>query len=143
MECEICGKETSELKRVELEGTTLIVCPECASYGKEIEEEEDMPVRVKTASRKARPIGLPRYEEDNLDLGLEIVPDYGRRIKQARERRGLMVKELAMKIFEKESLVHRIENQSILPSDDMVEKLEKTLGIMLRKKAEKQGSQLD
>ena len=78
----------------------------------------------------------PRFREKEFDLGLEIVPDFGKRIRKAREAKGLTAKELAMKIFEKESLLHRIENQAIKPSDLMIEKLEKQLGIQLKKKEE-------
>ena len=138
MECEICGKETQEVKQISLDGTTLIVCTECSSYGKEVESEETsfVPVASERPARPVRTIRPPRFEDEKLDLGLEIVPDYGKIIRKGREARGLTVKELAMKIFEKESLLHRLENQSIKPSDDLIRKLEKQLGIGLKKKTE-------
>ena len=138
MECEICGKETQEVKQISLEGSTLIVCTDCSSYGKELENEETafIPAAPKRPVRPMRTIRPPRFEEEKLDLGLEIVPDYGKIIRKSREAKGLTVKELAMKIFEKESLLHRLENQSIKPSDDLIKKLEKQLGTGLKKKTE-------
>ncbi len=130
MECEICGRETGKGKLVNIDGSTMVACQQCANFGKEVEQpQEQKPIH-------ARRVLPPKFQEQELDLGLEIVPDFGKRIRKAREAKGLTVKELAMKIFEKESLLHRIENQSKKPSDQMIEKLEKQLGIELKKKEE-------
>jgi len=142
MECEICGKETSEVKTIDLEGSTLIACPECASYGKEIESGSSMSesARPSLSTRiirqpPAQTIRQPRFQNKELEL-VELIPDFGKVVRKAREGKGLTVKELAMKIFEKESLLHRIENQSIKPSDAIIAKLGKQLGVELKKKAE-------
>jgi len=132
MECEICGKETGTLKQIKLDGTTLIACSDCSAFGKEVE----MPKEEIAYARPVRTIMPPRFQEEQLDIGLEIVPDFGKRIRKARESKGLTVKELAMKIFEKESLLHRMENQGIKPSDSIISKLEKELGIDLKNKTE-------
>jgi len=135
MECEICGKQTGEVKQIDLDGSTLIVCVECASYGKEVESGSSMRETARPIV-PVRPIRPSRFNEEKLDLGLEIVPDFGKRIRKAREAKELTTKQLAMKIFEKESLLNRIENQSIKPSDALIEKLQKELGIELKKKTE-------
>lgn len=130
MDCEICGKRISKLKQSVVDGNTLFVCGECASFGKEkpVEKEHE-------AGALMQRIAVPRHlAEQEFDLGLEIVPDFGKRVTQARQAKGLTTKELAMKIFEKESLLHRIENQGIKPSDAIIGKLEKQLGIKLKKK---------
>jgi len=152
MECEICGKEAGRGKRIEVDGSSLIVCEECSKFGKQKEEEVERarPVsafehdsyfgKTETAQQKAfgaRPakkINEPYSKQKEFDLGLEIAEDFGKRVRKAREQKGLTVKELAMKLFEKESLLHRIEHQSIKPSDKMIAKLEKELGIELKTK---------
>ena len=108
------------------------------NFIKEVEAEETtfVPATPKRTVRPVRTSRPPRFEDEKLDLGLEIVPDYGKIIRKGREAKGLTVKELAMKIFEKESLLHRLENQSIKPSDELIRKLEKQLGIGLKKKTE-------
>jgi putative transcription factor len=89
----------------------MIACPQCANFGKEAEQPKSQnPIH-------ARRILPPKFQEQELDLGLEIVPEFGKKIRMAREAKGLTAKELAMKIFEKESLLHRIENQGKKPSD--------------------------
>ena len=126
MECEVCGKETGKGKLVVIDGNTMIACMSCASFGKEKEEKQEQVPFMKQ-------VLPPDFKGKEFDLGLDIVEDYGRRVRQARDAKGLTVKELAMKIFEKESLLHRIENQSIKPSDEMIGKIEKELGIKLKK----------
>jgi len=131
MDCEICGKETNKGKLVMVEGTMMTACAGCASFGKEVEKPREGPVQS-----QVKILTPPNYREDSFDIGLEIVPDYGKIIRQAREQKGLTTKELAMKIFEKESLLHRYENQAIKPSDAIIGKLEKQLGIKLKQKLE-------
>ncbi|MFA4855996.1 MAG: multiprotein bridging factor aMBF1 [archaeon] len=132
MDCEICGRRISKLKQAMVDGNTLFVCEECALFGKE------MPVAEEQESKALmQRIAIPKHlAEQEFDLGLEIVPDFGKMVTQARQAKGLTTKELAMKIFEKESLLHRIENQGIKPSDAIIGKLEKQLGIELKKKTE-------
>jgi len=138
MECEICGREAGRGKQIVLDGSTMIACQSCASFGKEIEAPAPVERPVAAASKPFVPLRQIRppggFRETAFDLGFEIVPDFGKVVRRARESKGLTTKELAMKIFEKESLLHRIENQAIKPSDSMIEKLEKQLGIKLRQK---------
>ncbi len=130
MECEICGKTVSKGKVVMVEGTMMTACTGCASFGKEVEKPRE------AASPGTRSILPPNFQGKEFDLGLDIVADYGKLVSQARASKGWTAKELAMKIFEKESLLHRIENQSIKPSDSMISKLEKQLGVKLKQKLE-------
>jgi len=147
MECEICGKEASTAKMIVIDGSSLIACKDCASFGKEKPtpagpERTRQPALEKPSfgGEAARRIPVKRVlfepRRKEFDLGLEIVPDFGKRVMQARQKAGLTAKELAMKVFEKESLLHRIENQGIKPSDPLIKKLEKALGVELREKAE-------
>ncbi len=132
MQCEICGREAGKGRQIVLDRSSLVVCDKCVSFGVEKESEKTAERRIPAAP--VRTIRPPRFEEKEFDLGLEIPPDFGKQIRKARELKDLTVKELAMKIFEKESLLHRIENQAIKPSDALIEKLVKQLGIQLKKK---------
>jgi putative transcription factor len=69
---------------------------------------------------------------DEHDLGMDLVEDYGKRIQQARMQRGWTREELARRVFEKESVIQRIESNSLTPSDELIEKLERVLSIKLR-----------
>ena len=118
MNCELCGKK-SELFRAKIEGTIVDVCEKCSKFGEIIErvikEEENKIVKQRT-------------KEEIIE---EIRKGYGAIIKNAREKLGLKQEELARKINEKESLIHKLENELVEPSLKLAEKLEKFLKIKL------------
>ena len=134
MDCEICGARTKEKKAIEVDGSTLMVCGECASFGREKPIEAAMPRGPAKAAQPHAFQGFVPGKEEKFDLGLDLVQGYGNLIRKARERKGLTAAEAAKKIFEKESVLHRIESESIKPSDALIAKLQKELGIKLKEK---------
>ncbi|MCD6247697.1 MAG: TIGR00270 family protein [Candidatus Diapherotrites archaeon] len=119
MRCEVCGRE-AKLIRAEIEGAELLVCSKCASLGKPLYKPEG---KSKLFARK----DYPKIEEP-----FTLIENYGEVIRKAREKKGLTREELAKKLFEKESVLQRIEANKLEPSDALVLKLEKVLGITLR-----------
>ena len=67
----------------------------------------------------------------------ELVSDWNILIKKAREKKGLSREELGFKIGERTVTISKIENGDLRPSDKMIEKLEKELGITLFEDVEK------
>ena len=149
MQCEICGKEVEEPIRVEIDRVEFKVCQNCAKLGREVKDEP------KVIVHKAEPVAEP----DTLEKGplaaqpqpfepprvrqtisgveeVILAPDFGKIIQRARAKKGLTLKELAEKIFEKESNLKRIESQKATPRDELVAKLEKFLEVKLHKKVE-------
>lgn len=124
MNCEMCGKETYLFKAV-IEGTQLNVCKECARFGK-IMKKISAPVKEK------------KKKEENIEEEPEIieiiVPDYAKRVKKARENLGLKQEEIAMKINEKESVIHKVETGHYKPSLRLAKKLGRFLKIDLIEK---------
>jgi|TARA_B100001971_G_C18238450_1_gene569036 putative transcription factor len=120
----MCGSEEM-LFKTSIEGSELNVCKKCAKFGKVISE-----VRVETRERKKR-------KEIKKDMGPEkevlqiIAPDYGQRIRRARESLGLKQEDFAKKINEKLSLIHHMEISKFEPSIDLARKLEGFLRITL------------
>lgn len=132
MQCEICG---SDIKgnpiRVNVEGTNLDVCKQCAHYGKPSDKWSPVsrkisPVEKVVITRKPR--------RDIFDIDDEITPEYAEIIRKARESMGLSVEELASRIMEKVSLLKKIEREEIIPEDSVRKKLENTLNIKLTEK---------
>jgi len=125
MRCELCGKE-DRLQRVIIEGTEMMVCSSCAAYGK--------PVSV---PKRKTPISIPSskreyYSKDIFDkMDKELVPGWGMKIKNAREKKGLSRQQLGAMIGEKTNAVAKMENQELRPSDEKAKKIEKVLGIVL------------
>ncbi len=81
--------------------------------------------RVKSESR------LYEQMDHEIEEGMEGMEGYGRKIKEARERAGLKQAELAKRINEKQSLLRKIENEEIIPTDEVRRKIERVLDISL------------
>lgn len=132
--CEICGKE-DELYDTIIEGTRLNVCSKCSKFGK---------VMKKQVIKEERIIKTRKIEEKK--PGIETVelinPTYSELIKRKREKLGLKQIELAKKIAEKESLIHKLESGHVEPSIAVARKLEKFLGIKLIREEEIKKMQL-
>jgi putative transcription factor len=79
---------------------------------------------------------VPLQKEEG---SVEVVPGYGRRIRNARDAMGLPLKVLAERINEKESTLFRVENEKMLPNDTIVRKLEKELNIKLTEVVAREG----
>jgi len=127
MNCEICGKETTKLYKIEIEGSTLNVCSECNSSNAEELIEEPKQTKIK----RILPIKKNEKFED-----FELVEDFGLRIRNARQKLGLTFKELGQKVFEKESVLQKIELNKMKPDLKLVERLEKVLNIKLKEKTD-------
>lgn len=112
--CDICGKERP-LVRTIIENASLEVCSECSDYGDVIKENKFVDIDRK-----------PRFEVMEL-----IVPDYSERIRNKRMGLGLTQNELGLKINEKESIIHSIENGKLEPDLKLARKLERCLGVKL------------
>ena len=126
MRCELCGKEEGYLHRVLIEGVEMMVCSTCAAYGKPV----TTPQRKKAAA--APPPRTEYYGRDIFEkMDKEIVPDWGERIKKAREVHGLSRQELGAMVSEKTTTIAKIENHELRPPDETVKKLEKVLDITL------------
>lgn len=126
MQCEICGSTVGKPCTVEMDGgIELNVCESCAAFGREKPHEpakhkEPKPAAA-AAERRAEFSPLPECLAEN----------YGAIIQRARERKGLSAKELAEKIFEKESVLHKIEKCLFTPDENLIKKLQNFLGVDL------------
>ncbi len=121
MPCDLCGAE-EELFLAEVEGTNLNVCKNCSKFGKVIEKTQMNEIPKKTEKVKTAP------DKERVQI---IVDNYSSLIKKKRESLGLKQKELAKKIAEKESVIHKIESGHIEPNINLARKLEKDLSIRL------------
>lgn len=125
MRCEVCGRPSSSLKRVLVEGAELLVCPACRKYG--------IPLRHKPAVNKAilRPKHQKKVRSKSSEDFLVLVPNYASLIRKARERMGLSQEDFAKKLNEKLSLIKKIEQGRMEPTIPLARKIEKFLSIRL------------
>jgi putative transcription factor len=133
LRCEVCGcRIGGKPFNVIIEGARLTVCGECAKHGK-ICYDEPKP-KLTFAKPKARPVMLraqPKPKPPSVDTSLELVEDYGVKIRKAREQLGLSHEELGKKISEKESVLRKIETRKMAPNNLLITKLEHALKIKL------------
>ena len=136
MQCETCGKHFIEGKRVRIEGYVSVVCNDCSRYGQIVGEIR----REQAAPPKPKPVAVPKPVPSLsklLDSELSVPTlkeEYGKLIKDAREKRGLKMEDFAKMLNEPESLIHRIESCKFEPADALAHKIESILRIKLFEK---------
>lgn len=146
-QCEMCGQDSPQAKRVFLEGSLLMLCPKCARFGKSTDEGgaegEDGGIPVEKVAPEPRNIPAPYTGRgkggmgpgDYLDPGeMVLVDDYHKRIFDARNKLGWTQEELGRKINERKSIIAKLETKDIRPNDELRKKLEKALNIVLMEK---------
>jgi len=129
MRCEICGKE-AKLKRALVEGVEMLVCQDCSKYGMVLPEKRASPVLK--PKKKTLPYSRDVFEE----MKQELVPGWGKKIREAREKAGMTREEMGAKVGEKTNTIAKIENEELRPPDATVKKIEKLLGISLFQEVE-------
>ena len=126
MRCEICGKKIAGRPvRVKIEGSIMQTCQDCSKFGK-VQKEPQRAVKRRTAPRRPR-IREPSYE---------VSEDFNTLVRVAREKKGWSREDLAKKVYEKASVVSRIESGKMVPDIKLARKLENILSINLLDKVE-------
>jgi putative transcription factor len=126
MRCEICGKKIiGSPMRTKIESSIMLTCNECAKFGK-IQREPPKP-------KPRRPIKRTQRRREPSE---EVVEDYNKIIRDSREKKGWSREELAEKLYEKASVINRVESGKMVPDLKLARKLERTLHITLIEKSE-------
>ncbi len=128
MLCEMCNNKEACCKAL-VEGAEIALCRNCSKFGRVTKEiRVELPAKKAKKSGVAAPASLPKKEKIVID---SIVADFGAKIKKAREKSGLTQQEFALKISEKESIVHKLETGLMEPDINLAKKLERALRIKL------------
>lgn len=120
--CELCGKPGARFK-AKVAGTEAIVCDKCASMGTILDEVQEAP---KPSEFKK----IEREKKEIVQRTEEIVEDLGEIVRKKREENNWKQEELAKKISEHKSMVHRVEH-GYMPTLKIAHKLERVLGLNL------------
>ena len=138
MICEMCGKEMTSLLPVRIEGTILSVCRDCARFGDNVkagnkqQTAEPSVIQARLQNRERRMKTRDVYE--GVEESIELAEDFSKRIKEAREKLGWKQEELAGKMNERESIIHKLESGGMHPDEALIKKVERTLDIKLKEK---------
>lgn len=135
MLCELCGKTVPFTKSVIIDGAKLDVCSECAKFG----EDYKSPSEGSTGGNKT--VIEQRLERRQKRMGtkdvyaqaksVELVENYGKLIREAREARDMDLEEFSNSINEKKGTIAKIEANKLIPDDKLTKKIEKALEIKL------------
>ncbi|MHA1985851.1 MAG: multiprotein bridging factor aMBF1 [Promethearchaeota archaeon] len=132
-ECQICGSIIwGKGQRVILEGARITVCHNCAQHGTKIQKSPSSytfgkkPIKKKPYTATKSQKYKPKTVEE-----LEIVSDYARKVKNARNRLGLNQDQFAQKLNEKPSLIRRIETGKAEPTVKLAKKIQQIYKIQL------------
>ncbi|MEO2117789.1 MAG: multiprotein bridging factor aMBF1 [Methanocaldococcus sp.] len=134
--CELCGKLTDKLYKVMIEGSEMYVCKECAKFGKSpktysrLGKKTIMGKGTITTTKQVKK-SVKRRRRDIFDALPMLREDYGDVIREAREKRGLSIEELAKKIKMKASTLQKFERYELEPDEREIKILEKELKISL------------
>jgi len=133
MRCEVCGRRiVGPPYRAMIEGAKMLVCSNCAKLGSIIWEAKTEPRMKKVAKRLPAPVLPPRKQPPLSETeNLELVDDFGAKVRHAREKMGLSHEDLGKKISEKVSVLRKIESGKMTPDNLLVEKLQHALHIKL------------
>jgi len=134
MQCETCGRLVKDGKRIRLEGGLVFTCNDCAAYGKVVEDVVPHEEPKKVLRPVLQPAAKPLKTVSELPV-YSLVEDFPKRIRVAREKRGMKQEELAKAINEPVSVVHRLESGKWFePSDALIRKVESKLRIRIMEK---------
>lgn len=125
--CDMCGSKEAMVV-ADVEGGILNVCNDCSSFGK-IKSKITGPKVDKKHQKGAETAKM--HVQPEKEIIQMIVQDFARKIRDKREHLNLKQEELAKKLNEKESLLHKIEIGEFEPSIALARKLEKFLHLKL------------
>lgn len=131
MQCEICGTYIEKGKKIKVEGSIVVVCDNCINYGEFVSE-----IKPYEPLQKINKEITPYKEEFEIKFTEDLIEDFSKIIREKREKIGMKQEELAKKLNEPVSLIHRIEIGKFEPSLKLTRKIEKILNVKLLEKVE-------
>ena len=128
MQCELCGR-VCDCRPATIDGVRMMLCPGCMRHGIGIKTSPEPSASVQKPILER--IKKPAVKDVYKNMDKELVSGWNDLIKNTRKKKGLSREELGFKIGERTVTISKIENGDLRPSDKMVKKLEKELGISL------------
>ena len=127
--CEICGKNQAIGINI-VEGARMSVCKFCSYHGKPVQR---FSFNDKGKQQEPEKKVAPIETED-------VIEGFGRTMHNAREKKGMTLKELGQKINETEGFLDHIEKEQLRPTIKIAQKIEKELHVRLIETTKEVGS---
>lgn len=131
--CELCGGGNLPIRQAIASNVNVDACTRCIeTMGLDLFESPFQRTPKKSTKPKRQSSSIRNYKQS---VSETLVIDFHVRIRNERLSRGWAQKDLAMKMNERKNTIQRIENGT-RPTDELVTKLEKVLGISLHEVSE-------
>jgi len=131
VQCEVCGNRiVGKSYRATIEGAKMIVCGNCVKLSS-ASWELPPPQRMKRLVKPSPPKIITKKQPPEPAQELELVDNFGLRVRQGREKLGLSHENLGRKIGEKVSVLRKIESGKMIPDHKLASKLEHALRVKL------------
>jgi len=133
LRCEVCGRRIiGQPFKAMIEGAKMLVCSECSKLGSVYWEAKTEPRMKKVSKRLPQPMIAPRKQPPIIvEESVELIDDFGAKVRRSREKLGMSHEDLGKKISEKVSVLRKIESGKMTPNNLLIEKLQHALKIKL------------
>jgi len=133
LRCEVCGRKIiGPPFKAMIEGAKMLVCGECSKLGSVYWEAKTEPRMKKISKRLPKPVIAPRKQPSiTVEESVELIDNFGAKVRQSREKLGMSHEDLGKKISEKVSVLRKIESGKMTPDNLLVEKLQHALKVKL------------
>lgn len=115
----------------------MALCSNCVKFGVEVAGQA-MEVTGRSRALQALDDRAARGKPRDIFAAQEkeLVEDYAKIVREARNARGLTQEELARKLNERQSILSKVEAGTQRPNDDLARKLERELNVILYEKVD-------
>lgn len=129
-ECEMCGKKVGTRRHM-VEGNVMSLGTCCSRFGTPLDQPATPGTQA--AMQQGLERRATRMTSKNIytEPAVDFAPDFGRRILQGRERRGISKEDLGTRVHARVPELNKFEAQTLRPTLDQARALEKELGITL------------
>ncbi len=134
--CELCGGTFyGKPIIVDLDGYKASLCSNCARKVKGVKKKDEkttLPQKLEVPLERPPPSKPKEVRTSKREkVEVELVEDYGRKIREAREALGLSIEQVAAALNIKASLLRNIESERVVPSFEVARNIEKLLEISI------------
>ena len=136
-DCEMCSTEAPNLTTIKVEGALLRVCPRCTQFGNIVVEKKPVtrgsPSAIRSSpNRSSRPLRRPPIRRRSTSgLERELIDDYDRVIRNARQAKKLPHERLASLTGISVATLRSIESGKMRPTDRDAKTIERELSLNL------------
>lgn len=116
--------------RTKIDNSIMLTCNDCSKFGK---VQRETPPQTQ---RRGRAPTSRRRSYRSQEPTQEVVEDFHKLIREAREKKGWSREELGEKTYEKVSVINRLESGKMIPDLKLARKMEKVLKITLLEKTD-------